>query len=1386
MTDQEMIRISCPGCGAKHKKPISKDFIGRKGHCPACQTLFVVDDPPRVVKLGPGLKPVEKSEDPDATRLVASVQMKATDPEATCLTSPPEQPADDSDLTQLPPSVLPIEPLPQIKPAEVSAQMNAEASDPTQRAVPSSPLDGDLEATRLTAPDEPAAAPVVTGETVRAISGADDSGRKEEVPLVWHPGDRFLETYRVDEILGQGAFGTVYRVRHLGWNMDLAVKTPNPETLDAHGAEIFTGEAETWSELGLHPHIVSCYYVRDLGGVPRVFAEYVDGGSLQEWIEHGKVEGLERKLDIAIQFAWGLAYAHARNMVHKDVKPANVMLTADGRVKVTDFGLTRAKGGPGGAGEVDIGGGRTMMVDGAGCTPAYASPEQMAGQMVSRAADAWSWAVSILAMFTGGARWRVGVAAPTILEELSQRADGDKPMMPKALAGLLRDCFVLEPEQRLRDMNEVADRLMTVYQEVAGKQYSRSAPRMDQALSADSLVNRALSKIDLGRRDQAATLLEEALALQPHHPEATYNLGLLRWRAGEISDMDLVLELEEVRSTHTRTWIDELCLGLVHMERSDFATAIKVLGSIQDEEGKNNPQVLEALQKSRERMTATSEQIAHWGQWGQKPPESPGSKSAFSGNRKRMIFTYSNAFVIFDVSSGKVLQAFENQKSGDLPVDLNRDGSLAAIGSHDQTIQLWDVAAGSCQKVFRGHIQTSFGGINDVRISKDATKIYSCGSDKTIREWDIASETCLRTLTIPGQVIRSMDLTPDETTLITGEQDGSIGVWDLPSGENRNYLKSRNVTLKVRISPDGRSVLASAMDGYLRSFNVDDPEPRWERKAYRHGIHHMDVDKRSMFAATGGKHDTPLKLWFLETGRCLRTYESPAAGHGNRDIHGIRLCTPEQHIPLEIHEFYHSIYDMFHVKYRYDPIPAAWLVCRVMGSEVIGMAATVYEAEMNKAEQAYKMLNYSSALHHLVRARKQIGFERAPQTISLSKRLSLRLPRRALRGGWQSFNLKAHERQISAIAVSPDGSYLATGAQIIGDAAIKIWDVQTGKCLREIDERSAAVYELAITTDGRHLVSSFLLKPIAVWNAQTGQIVRRLENNSKSIQNIRLSPDNRFVYGKYINTYEKRYFVGMWDIETGKCIRTIDFEKFVLGMNVTSDGSRLGYFVDKFHLWDPGSGLPCAGFNLWPRPLHLFFAPGNQMICYSGDGYITCFDINAGKSLRQGKGFGGGGYYQMRVLADWRHALVTNFRNIEFADIRTMELDRTFEGHQNDVTALAVSRQGHFIASGDMAGNLRIWHLDWELEPMEPCFWDDSAEPWLRDFLALHRPRAGDLPKDRAPTEQELNAYFHHAGRPVWNDDEFNRLISDLQCAGLGYIRPEGIRSKLEEMASKM
>lgn len=106
----------------------------------------------------------------------------------------------------------------------------------------------------------------------------------------WQSGEVILDHYEVRSKVGEGGMGSVYHVYHRGWKQDLAVKRPKPELFAKEGGkQDFIREAETWVNLALSPHIVSCYYVRLLEEIPCIFSEYVAGGCLSDWIRQQRL-----------------------------------------------------------------------------------------------------------------------------------------------------------------------------------------------------------------------------------------------------------------------------------------------------------------------------------------------------------------------------------------------------------------------------------------------------------------------------------------------------------------------------------------------------------------------------------------------------------------------------------------------------------------------------------------------------------------------------------------------------------------------------------------------------------------------------------------------------------------------------------------------------------------------------------------------------------------------------------------------------------------------------------------------------------------------------------------------------------------------------------------
>jgi tRNA A-37 threonylcarbamoyl transferase component Bud32 len=157
----------------------------------------------------------------------------------------------------------------------------------------------------------------------------------------WQVGDVIENLYEVRDIK-YGGMGAVYLIRHRRWDIMMAVKSLLHRLRDVEeDRALFLKEAETWIDIGFHPNIAACYYVRNIQDSPRIFIEHVDAGALNEWLVRHSPVGWDTLIDLMVQFSDGLEHAHSKGLVHRDVKPGNCMMTRDGILKVTDFVLTK-------------------------------------------------------------------------------------------------------------------------------------------------------------------------------------------------------------------------------------------------------------------------------------------------------------------------------------------------------------------------------------------------------------------------------------------------------------------------------------------------------------------------------------------------------------------------------------------------------------------------------------------------------------------------------------------------------------------------------------------------------------------------------------------------------------------------------------------------------------------------------------------------------------------------------------------------------------------------------------------------------------------------------------------------------------------------------------
>ncbi len=289
-----------------------------------------------------------------------------------------------------------------------------------------------------------------------------------------------LGRYDVIAEIGRGAMGVVYRAVDPMLERTVAIKTINmaldPGEME-HYEKRFTIEARAAGGLN-HPNIVIIYDIGRSGDLAYMAMEYLEGRELKELIAANEVTP-DRALEIIALVADGLAYAHANDVVHRDVKPANIMILKDGRVKITDFGIARMR-------TADV---RTQTGVVLG-SPRYLSPEQVLGKRCDARADTFSLGVLLYEMLTGQAPFN-GIDVNSLMFQIVNFTppppSSINPALPPVLDLIIAKALAKTADDRYADIAEFAADLRACRQQGSVSSHAATSavtPRM----TADPVV----------------------------------------------------------------------------------------------------------------------------------------------------------------------------------------------------------------------------------------------------------------------------------------------------------------------------------------------------------------------------------------------------------------------------------------------------------------------------------------------------------------------------------------------------------------------------------------------------------------------------------------------------------------------------------------------------------------------------------------------------------------------------------------------------------------------------------------------------------------------------------------------------------------------------------
>jgi len=1050
-------------------------------------------------------------------------------------------------------------------------------------------------------------------ETVVAIVGMSSRWNEDAVAITSEHVGRY--TYQGGDPnaaeIGRGGIGRVLVVQDLHLGREIAVKElvgsayasvsspiDSPSRLSATVDSIvrFLREARVTGQLE-HPNIVPVYELgRRSDGTLYYTMKLVRGKTLAEVL--AERTHLRERLGLLkryVDLCQAIAYAHSRGVIHRDIKPQNVMLGEFGETVVLDWGLAKV------AGQRDIRereiqreikiiqdaqSGETVVGVAMG-TPAYMSPEQAVGMLeeIDEQSDVWSLGAVLYEILTG----RPPFDGKTVHEVLAKVAT--KAVVPP----------------RQRDENIPPDLASVCEKALRRKKDNRYASAGQIATEIEAYLTGGR----VGAYDYSSWELIKRLVLQNIAISTLVAVLFITLVSGSVAVFRAYREAESNRQVAEQERSEAEKQEREAVAARENEQEARIVAEQNEVEAHHNLSI--ALREEAARLVEAREYLSAKVYAAAALSHNPyNPRSAFNyveperalapGGWEEIATLQSH---LFQSEVGR-LMVLDKMLSGHRgPVNsatFAPDGNRFVSGGADGMVRIWNTAKGVESFALSGHS----GPIMGIAVSPDGRFAASSSGDRSVRIWDMVSRRTTIRLDTGDAVVNQLSFSPDGKTLAGGCLDGTVKLWGVSGLGEAASLTGHTASVRGEIlfTQDGRRLVSGSVDGTIRLWNLDEKKTMAVLVGHDEAVYALALSNDGTLLASGG-YDGTVRLWNAADGSGVGVFSA-------RDGHVLSVdFSPDD--ALLVSGAHNGRIDLWSVADRELVMTAAAHAAVVTAVSFSPDGRFVASAGTDSAIRIWRMqppeeINIGT------------GHERAVYRIAFSrdgKMLAAGCHDGAVsiwnwRTGEKLAAWHAHDGLVWSVSFSPDGRYLSTSSE---DRTVRLWEIPGGTEAARIEDHDFRVYSAAFSPDGLLLASS-ARHFVQLWDVSERRERHRLTGYEGRIPCLAFSPD-----GSLLATADEQRLIKLWNVTDWELRSTLKgHDDVVSWVEFSGDGKTLLSSGKEglVRLWDVESGAlirTLTGHGAWVNLVR--FSPGGKLVLSgSDDNSVRLWDVASGRILQ--------------------------------------------------------------------------------------------------------------------------------------------------------------------------